>query len=713
MLSRLQHYRSAIGSTLIRNHIRMSSIKIENYYADAKAPIVSLSAKSHFNELTSQERKYAHYMSRASHWGTRVVLRSVSPESEVIYDLIISIHKHVNSDYSDLTKHLGEVAVQQYLEFASQFLSNLGNYKSFGDVKFIPRLPRPDFETLVEWTNSETVLQLFELVKDDLYSLDEKNILLGWNTDGHVSSYYLNKVSKVEAEVVNAALASKGIMPENTRVEKLSDSEYRVHVASADISNNTGYYPDSIDYKDADGKSYTITFKFGDHAAEFSQIVSNLVEAKKYAANETQVKLLEHYIQSFTTGSMNAHKDSQIEWVRDIGPSVETNIGFIETYRDPSGVRGEWEGLVAMVNKERTEKFQKLVSSAKHFIQLLPWPKAFEKDVFTPPDFTSLEVLTFAGSGIPAGINIPNYDDVRINIGFKNVSLGNILSARSASEPVTFIDESLVDVFNKYRSESFEVQVGIHELLGHGTGKLLQETGDNSYNFDINSPPIGLDGKPVSTFYKKGETWGSVFGSIAGSAEECRAESVAMFLVTNRELLEIFGYSTKEEQDNIIHISFLQMARAGLVALEQWDPKTRKWGQPHMQARYAILRTFLDAGEDFVTLKYTKGGDFSDLRIELDESKISTVGQKAIGNFLQQLHILKCSADVNGLTKLYNSITTVTEEIAQFRDTILAKRLPRKQYIQGNTLLEDDTAVVKEYAENEIGLIQSFVDRDV
>ena len=47
---------------------------------------------------------------------------------------------------------------------------------------------------------------------------------------------------------------------------------------------------------------------------------------------------------------------------------------------------------------------KKLVDAAPSMIPKLPWSSDFEKDKFTPPDFTSLEVLSFASSGIPAGI---------------------------------------------------------------------------------------------------------------------------------------------------------------------------------------------------------------------------------------------------------------------------------------------------------------------
>jgi dipeptidyl-peptidase III len=118
---------------------------------------------------------------------------------------------------------------------------------------------------------------------------------------------------------------------------------------------------------------------------------------------DQQEAMLDKMAASFEVGSQDLYIDASREWVRDQGPAVESYMGFVESYRDPVGTRGEWEGFVAVVNKATSAKFGALVAGSEHFLRLLPWGAAFEKDAFLRPDFTALEVMAFAGSGIPAG----------------------------------------------------------------------------------------------------------------------------------------------------------------------------------------------------------------------------------------------------------------------------------------------------------------------
>jgi len=51
-------------------------------------------------------------------------------------------------------------------------------------------------------------------------------------------------------------------------------------------------------------------------------------------------------------------------------------------------------------------KYEKLVNDAPRLIKDLPWGPDFEVDVFRKPDFTALQIVSFATGGIPAGINV-------------------------------------------------------------------------------------------------------------------------------------------------------------------------------------------------------------------------------------------------------------------------------------------------------------------
>jgi len=109
--------------------------------------------------------------------------------------------------------------------------------------------------------------------------------------------------------------------------------------------------------------------------------------------------MIDNYILSFNTGNIENHKNSQRDWIKDKIPEVETNMGWIEHYTDPSNQRAVWEGFVALVNKKRTKNLTKLVNKGPEILKKLPWEKNIEKNAFLAPDFTSLDMIEWHGEG--------------------------------------------------------------------------------------------------------------------------------------------------------------------------------------------------------------------------------------------------------------------------------------------------------------------------
>jgi dipeptidyl-peptidase-3 len=171
----------------------------------------------------------------------------------------------------------------------------------------------------------------------------------------------------------------------NTRLFKKSLTDksvvYELAIASAEVKPRVSHVFQS------EQKSINIDVIYGDHSPFMARLADCIEKAKEFVPEDRteQKSMLTEYVKHFRGGAISAHKDSQRNWVKDRAPPVETNIGFIESYRDPFGVRGEFEGFVAVVNREQSKKFQILVDNAQPFIAMLPWPSAFEKDQFLRP----------------------------------------------------------------------------------------------------------------------------------------------------------------------------------------------------------------------------------------------------------------------------------------------------------------------------------------
>lgn len=115
------------------------------------------------------------------------------------------------------------------------------------------------------------------------------------------------------------------------------------------------------------------------------------------------------------------------------------------------------------------------MAHSEEYVGRLPWLTIYENDTFNSPDFTALDVLSFASSGTPIGINIPNYDDIREKFGFKNVDLQNAYG-KTQKDQVQYLEEgSVLDSYVEHQNTALFVIVALHELLGHGSGKLFQQ----------------------------------------------------------------------------------------------------------------------------------------------------------------------------------------------------------------------------------------------
>ncbi|XP_075970356.1 dipeptidyl peptidase 3 isoform X2 [Anticarsia gemmatalis] len=680
---------------------------------------VELDSSQAFNKLTDNEKLYAHYLSQSSWNGGLIVLLQTSPESPKIFSLLHRIF--VGESLQSLREAVNRQGIsnddfQAFLVYAGGIFANSGNYKGFGDTKFIPNLPMDSFELIVKASkafedDTQHMMKLWQQTQHYIYSTAPRLTSLGLADKG-VTTYFSSNCTEEDSNLVNDWMKTKRIEAYICRTFKTTAEDglplYTIHLASVESSPKPPLTMDIEKYK---GAYFRVTR--GDYSPLLKRVNENLSKAKEYAANDNEKNMLLHYINSFKEGDLSEHKEGSRYWIKDKGPIIETYQGFIETYRDPSGQRGEFEGFVAMVNKEMSKKFGSLVDGAERFIQMLPWGKNLEKDTFLRPDFTSLDVLTFSGSGIPAGINIPNYDEIRQNEGFKNVSLGNVIPAAYKESVIPFLSDSDKKLLEKYRVAAFEVQVGLHELLGHGSGKLLMENADGTFNFDKSAVKNPLTGKEIESWYTPGETYDSKFTTLGSAFEECRAEAVGLYLSLVPEILKIFGYEGKEAED-VTYVNWLSLLWNGAAkATEMYQPSTKTWLQAHARARFVLMRLLELEGDGMLTITESEPG--KNLLLTLNREKLATQGKKIIGDFLVKLQTIKATADFTAGEQLFDKYSRLDEPWGRWRDIVMLHKQPRNIFVQPNTILtssnKGDEIELKRYPATADGMIASWVER--
>lgn len=214
------------------------------------------------------------------------------------------------------------------------------------------------------------------------------------------TTYYLGEdclASREDITLISNLMEDAPILPENTRLRKnYASGINRYDILQASVEENESV----IKSNDESSTIDQIRLVRGDHKEELQRVCRYLREAMQCTSNSTQHQMLERTHRSFLTGDLEAYKDAQRVWVNDKAPAVETVIGFVEPYRDPLGVRGEFEGIVGIADLEETKKLRSLAAMANILVCRLPWVEGrlaskgpFEKEMFEPPDFSSVQSM--------------------------------------------------------------------------------------------------------------------------------------------------------------------------------------------------------------------------------------------------------------------------------------------------------------------------------
>ena len=351
------------------------------------------------------------------------------------------------------------------------------------------------------------------------------------------------------------------------------------------------------------------------------------------------------------------------------------------------------------------------MDKAEDLLKYFPWSKDFEKEKFKKPDFTSLKLITHASSGAPLGQNLPNYDDIRDSHGFKNYSLTNAMPKMS-SKTIQFAHEDLCEILSKYSREAMDLKIALHELLGHGSGKLFtQDIETKEFNFDHEKLLNPLTGKKIETWYMSNETWMSKFKKMHSAYEECRADTVAMYLSHFEEPYKILFERKDSEWDEIQYAMWYSVVNRGFFGLMYYDDATDTWGQAHVIGNYVIMRVLFEA-DGVVEVEMTEKDGQEYFYVNLNREKIKTVGHEAIKTFLNKLHVLKCIGDYDTAQEWFGNYMKVDEYFLKLREIVLKNKAPRRLELEHNLSMNTQGEVeYKIYEESHESIIQSFIER--
>jgi dipeptidyl-peptidase III len=429
---------------------------------------VQIHAES-FRALTLREKELAYWLTQAA--------IAIDP---IIYDQLSWFGLRQKRMLEEIVSHpqgIDPATMTKITDYAKLFWGNRGNHNDLTAQKFLPEFT---FEELQRAAFQAQKNGAFRLPYADLPALTGLDALTRELGDLQASLF------DPDFEPMTTAKSPQG---GKDIVQSSANTFYGPGVALADLTDFKGKYPlNSRVVKGHDGTLKEEVYRAGtpDGSVPPGLYATFLKRANEYlakaqaVADPQQAAVIGALIRYYQTGEYADLIRFDTLWVQN-NAKVDFANNFIEIYRDANGMKASSQAFISITDKPLTTKMEKLAQKAEYFEQRAPWDAKYKKIAFTPPTVKAIETIVETGDfGVTTiGDNLPNENEIHEQYGTKNLLFtgsSRALTAAAGNKSIREFgaNQTVIEREIKYGSQADELMTALHEVIGHGSGKLSE-----------------------------------------------------------------------------------------------------------------------------------------------------------------------------------------------------------------------------------------------
>lgn len=568
---------------------------------------IQLRAES-FKALTPKQKAMAYWLTQASIAIDPIIYDQLSPFGLREKRLLEEIIAHPEGIDPEV---LGKIT-----DFAKLFWANRGNHNEHTAQKFLPAFT-------------------FEELKQAAFRAQRHGAMK--TAYGDVPALNTPAELQKELDELKAALFFANFQPMTTAkspegskdILEASSNNFYYHVNLDDLKGFKEQYPlNSLLSKGKDRKLHEEVYRAGmpdgsvppGRYSLYLRRANEYLEKARALAEPQQAKAIGDLIRYYQTGDFQEWLKFGADWVQDNGP-VDFANGFIEIYRDARGAKGSSQSFVSVTDKPVTDTMVKLAENAAYFEEKAPWAEQYKRRSFRPPSVKAVETLIETGDFrvTTIGDNLPNENPIREKYGSKNfLFTGSAHALNDAGgfkslEEFAATPEEIVRG-KKYGDEAEDLLTALHEVIGHGSGKLSDRLSSGSEPY-------------LKEYYS--------------TMEEARADLMALWNAWDPKLKELGLVADQDEVAKAIY------DRQTLVAITQLRRITKgdTIEEDHARDRQLIVRYIMDKVPGSIEQFDRDGKTY--IRVK-DYQKM----HEGVGRLLAELMRTKAEGDYDALKAL-------------------------------------------------------------